>query len=725
MEDKNKSQDLTKSELFYGSYTNIHIDNESLDDINKKSFQNIDFILIKEDEYHYLCPNCFKFPFIEFCKTKKYVKLTCSCYFSKIISIIDLFDESKNYITRNNLGSSGLLSSTIIMNNYENNYEGLKCKEHNRCFKYFCKTCLLNLCDECIYEQNSVCHKLVDLESLKINYAKLNTLINIINSNNINDLSLSENIQNIKVYLIDENNVEKVTQNEENQFNKYIRIIINDYKNYPNISHFYNIQNILYFFNLNNNNGYNYNTNFNKKMELNEKEEISMEYFNNNSNIYLFSENFVDNNRDKVYLEIEKQKIYLKSQHSFKSKENIITVKLIIKENITEIDMSEMFINCNNLISVNGISNLKKTKIINQYKMFYNCSSLISIPDIDKWDISTDIDRYLIFYNCISLIYFPNSIIKKIYSKKIFDLDIFITQYYQNGKDILLRKKIENNKENINFYGNELIVKEDNIVILNGNNHNLLFYCLKNNIKINDNILIVYNQNEEKKMKINNIKIKILNKFHLNKYLFLSTDISDISKWNTNNITDMSYMFYKCESLSSLPDISKWNTKNVTNMSYMFCNCTSLNGLPDLSKWNTNNVTNMSYMFCNCTSLNSLPDISKWNTNIVIDMSYMFCNCTSLYSLPDLSKWNTTNVTNMIYMFCNCTSLYSLPDLSKWNINNVINMSYMLCNCESLSSFPDLSKWNINNITENIFFNCQPLANIGYGPKISKPRLRV
>ena len=211
MEDKNKSQDLTKSELFYGSNTNIHIDNESLDDINKKSLQNIDFILKKEDEYHYLCPNCFKFPFIEFCKTKKYVKLTCSCYFSKIISIIDLFDESKNYITRNNLGSSGLLSSTIIMNNYENNNEGLKCKEHNRCFKYFCKTCLLNLCDECIYEQNSECHKLVDLESLKINYAKLNTLINIINSNNINDLSLSENIQNIKVYLIDENNGKSVS----------------------------------------------------------------------------------------------------------------------------------------------------------------------------------------------------------------------------------------------------------------------------------------------------------------------------------------------------------------------------------------------------------------------------------------------------------------------------------------------------------------------------------
>ena len=29
-----------------------------------------------------------------------------------------------------------------------------------------------------------------------------------------------------------------------------------------------------------------------------------------------------------------------------------------------------------------------------------------------------------------------------------------------------------------------------------------------------------------------------------------------------NNVTNMSYMFYGCKSLSSLPDISKWNTIN-------------------------------------------------------------------------------------------------------------------------------------------------------------------
>ena len=70
-------------------------------------------------------------------------------------------------------------------------------------------------------------------------------------------------------------------------------------------------------------------------------------------------------------------------------------------------------------------------------------------------------------------------------------------------------------------------------------------------------------------------------------------------------------MFSECRSLISLPDISKWNTNNVTDMCAMFYNCSSLKSLPDISKWNTNNVTNMTNMFYNCSSLKSLPDISK------------------------------------------------------------------------------------------------------------------
>ena len=43
-------------------------------------------------------------------------------------------------------------------------------------------------------------------------------------------------------------------------------------------------------------------------------------------------------------------------------------------------------------------------------------------------------------------------------------------------------------------------------------------------------------------------------------------------------------MFSFCSSLSSLPDISKWNTNNITDKSSMFYNCLSLLTLPDLSE---------------------------------------------------------------------------------------------------------------------------------------------
>ena len=73
----------------------------------------------------------------------------------------------------------------------------------------------------------------------------------------------------------------------------------------------------------------------------------------------------------------------------------------------------------------------------------------------------------------------------------------------------------------------------------------------------------------------------------------------DLSKWNTNNVTDISYLFYKCTSLSSLPDISKWKTNNIINVSSLFYKCSSLSFLPDLSKWNTNNIIGISYLFIN------------------------------------------------------------------------------------------------------------------------------
>ena len=56
--------------------------------------------------------------------------------------------------------------------------------------------------------------------------------------------------------------------------------------------------------------------------------------------------------------------------------------------------------------------------------------------------------------------------------------------------------------------------------------------------------------------------------------------------------------------------------------------------LPDISKWNTNNITNMSGIFIECSSLKSLPDISKWNINKTTDIRYIFSDCFNLKNIP-------------------------------------------------------------------------------------------
>ena len=176
-------------------------------------------------------------------------------------------------------------------------------------------------------------------------------------------------------------------------------------------------------------------------------------------------------------------------------------------------------------------------------------------------------------------------------------------------------------------------------------------------------------------------------------YCYSLQTLPDISKWNTSNVKDMSNIFFKCSSLSYLPDISKWNTSNVINMKDIFYGCISLSFLPDISNWNTSSVKDISNIFYNCKSLMYLPDISKWNTSSIIDMKGIFYNCSSLSILPDISKWNTSNVIDMESIFYKCSSLSNLPDISKWKISKITNINYIFDECSSLSKIPDISKW--------------------------------
>ena len=71
-------------------------------------------------------------------------------------------------------------------------------------------------------------------------------------------------------------------------------------------------------------------------------------------------------------------------------------------------------------------------------------------------------------------------------------------------------------------------------------------------------------------------------------------------------------MFYGCKSLEELSDISKWNIDNVINMSYMFYGCKSLKELSNISKWNIKDTTDISNIFFGCNfSLNNLSKFIK------------------------------------------------------------------------------------------------------------------
>ena len=184
--------------------------------------------------------------------------------------------------------------------------------------------------------------------------------------------------------------------------------------------------------------------------------------------------------------------------------------------------------------------------------------------------------------------------------------------------------------------------------------------------------------------------------------------ITGLEYLNTENVTDMSLMFFNCSSLTSL-DVTHFNTAKVTNMNSMFDSCSSLTSL-DVSKFNTENVTNMTRMFLSCSSLTSL-DVTHFNTAKVTNMSKMFSGCSSLTSL-DVSHFNTAKVTEMDRMFSSCSKLTSL-DVTNFNTANVTDMSYMFANCVALTSLY-LTNFNTEEVTnmKKMFSGCQALTTI-------------
>lgn len=162
---------------------------------------------------------------------------------------------------------------------------------------------------------------------------------------------------------------------------------------------------------------------------------------------------------------------------------------------------------------------------------------------------------------------------------------------------------------------------------------------------------------------------------------------TSFASWNTSNVINMSSMFKYTSFFNQ--GIGNWDTSKVTNMSDMFAN-SSFN--QNIGNWDTHNVTNMSGMFSTNTVFNQ--NIGNWNTSKATDLSYMFAGAYAFNQ--SIGSWNTANVTDMKVMFKDATVFNQ--NIGSWNTSKVTNMYRMFYGAYKFNQ--NIGSWNTGNVTD-------------------------
>ena len=154
----------------------------------------------------------------------------------------------------------------------------------------------------------------------------------------------------------------------------------------------------------------------------------------------------------------------------------------------------------------------------------------------------------------------------------------------------------------------------------------------------------------------------------------------DLSSFEGKNVTDVSSMFFGCENLM-LIEFFNFGGENITTMERMFLRCTYLRKINNFSSFNTKNVTNMSSLFYGCQSLVDL-DLCFFNTENVVNMNGMFFCCVSLMRI-NIKSFNTKKVEDMSEMFTLCKSL-KLISLEYFDILDNTKITNIFGGCQNI-----------------------------------------
>ena len=368
--------------------------------------------------------------------------------------------------------------------------------------------------------------------------------------------------------------------------------------------------------------------------------------------------------------------------------ETITGLEYLNTANVT--DMSSLFDHCQKLTSLD-LSNFNTAKVTNMNRMFSNCSNLKTIYASDKFTTAAVTESKNMFSYCGSL------------SGDIdWTSDKATDKTYAKTGGGYFRDKAYDNRPYVKYADGTLTFRCGYKKILGENEYELnsgekLPKWKTNNSKISK---VVFEAS------FANARPTTCYAWFKN-FTFLN-QIEGIENLNTENVKDMSDMFYDCSNLAEL-DVTHFNTANVTDMSSMFGFCSGLTSL-DVTNFNTANVTNMEYMFKGCSNLAKL-DVTHFNTAKVTTMDSMFSRCSNLAEL-DVTHFNTANVTNMYEMFNGCSNLVKL-DVTHFNTAEVTDMSYMFYDCSNLAEL-DVTHFNTAKVTimNGMFSGCPNLTEL-------------
>lgn len=379
------------------------------------------------------------------------------------------------------------------------------------------------------------------------------------------------------------------------------------------------------------------------------------------------------------------------------------------------LNMSHMFHKCSNLTKV-IIRSFNAPKVTNLENMFRDCSSLVQLK-FGLFSAESVLSTACMFKGCSKLQiadlspFYPRNVenMREMFSGcgllSSLDLSGFVTN--DNTKVEAIFEQCQNlslflyTEQNINRvqHIHKKLPKMCQIVTKNRYNERSNFTALLNadwefiEMEINQKPTIHIKYRHKNTTLIDDKTFHIFEELH--KYY---------------DHISFSEMFYGCNMLQSINFPPNFDTSRVINMTSMFHKCSSLTSL-NLSMFNTSNVSSMVNMFCKCGKLTKL-DLHNFDTGNVVDMTGMFKLCSSLIDLN--IPFNTTKVTSFSNMFEYCSSLTVLL-LTSFNTSHVKNMNSMFKFCYNLQLI-DLTSFDTSKLqsTDMMFTGCKKLKTILY-----------